>query len=331
MPLEMSPTALTEFSRLLLSLYRHAQEVPVREFQDAVLETVKPSLPFDASIWGTATMTPLGIDIHSLHRHRFPDDMFEAFHSVRHQDSAAVRATSQPRMTIGFAAQEEFSRADQEEIRAFAHRYSQHHCFITSDINPLTHFTQWVSLFRSEPQQRCTEPEIAFLDALAPHLMQALAINRLVHLDRLVGDTARESWAVAIADPRGVLYHADQRFKDLVADEWPLQQGGGLLADALREALQGKEPRIVGETVVVQRTQEQGLFFLKARPRHPVDSLSPREFMVAELLANGLTQKQIAARVCRSPETIRSQVKAIFTKMNINNVTLLPPLLALRQ
>lgn len=328
----MSHTALTEFSQLLLSLYRHAQEVPVREFQDAVLDTVKPSLPFDASIWGTATMTQEGIDIHSLHRHRFPDEMFDAFHRVRHQDSAAVRVTRQPRMTIGFAAEEEFSREDQAEIRGFARRYSQHHCFITSDINPMTRFTQWVSLFRSEPQRRCTHAEVAFLDALAPHLMQALAINRLVHLDRLVGDTARESWAVAIADPRGVLYHADQRFKELMAQEWPLQQGGGLLGDALLSELQGsKEPRVVGETVVVQRTLEQGLFFLKARPRHPVDSLSPREFVVAELLASGMTQKQIAARVCRSPETIRSQVKAIFTKMNINNVTLLSPLLALRQ
>lgn len=326
----MSYPQLTAFSKLLLTLYRHAQEVPVREFQDAVLESLKPSLPFDGSIWGTATMTPTGIDIHSLHRHRFPDDVFQAFHAVRHQDSAAVRVTRHPRMTIGFAAEEEFSRDDQTEIREFARKYSQHHCFITSDINPMTRFTQWVSLFRMEPQRRCTEAEIEFLDALAPHLMQSLAINRLVHLDRLVGDTARESWAVAIADARGVLYHADRRFKDLMEDEWPLQQEGRL-DDGLLEALQGKEARVVGTSVVVQRTLEQGLFFLRARPRHAVDSLSPREFMVAELLASGMTQKQIAARVCRSPETIRSQVKAIFTKMDINNVTLLPPLLALRQ
>lgn len=325
----MSRIRLTEFSRLLLALYRHAQEVPVREFQDAVLEMIKPALPFDASIWGTATMTPQGIDIHSLHRHRFPDEMFEAFHRVRHQDSAAMRVSLQPRMTIGFAAEEEFAREDQTEIRQFARRYSQHHCFITSDINPHTRFAQWVSLFRSEPQRRCTEAEIEFLDALAPHLMQALAINRLVHLDRLVGDTARESWAVAIADARGVVYHADRRFRELMEGEWPLQDTR--LAGTLLERLQGKETRVVGTTAVVQRTLEQGLFFLKARPLHPVDSLSPREFMVAELLASGMTQKQIAARVCRSPETIRTQVKAIFTKMNINNVTLLPPLLALRQ
>ncbi|TFZ03533.1 helix-turn-helix transcriptional regulator [Ramlibacter humi] len=327
----MSRSPLTEFSRLVLTLYRYAQEVPVHEFQDAVFESLKPALPFDASIWGTGTMTPEGIDIHSFHRYRFPDAMFEAFQRVRHQDTSAARVTSQPRMTIGFSAAEEFTREDQAEIRAFARDYSQHHCIVTADINPMTKFTQWVSLFRSEPERRCMPAEIEFLDALAPHLMQALAINRLVHLDKLVGDTARESWAVAIADPRGVVYHADQRFKTLMGEEWPLHRQEGRLADGLLDQLQGGETHIVGENVIVQRSLEQGLFFLKARPRRAVDSLSPREFVVAKMLVSGMTQKQIAAGVGRSPETIRSQVKAIFAKLDINNVTLLPPLLALRQ
>lgn len=326
----MSRTNLPEFSRLLLTLYRSAQEVPVREFQDTVLNSVKPLLHFDGSIWGTATMTPVGIDIHSLHRHNFPDETMAAFERVKHQDSAAVRVTQQPHMTIGFSAEEEFTREDQEEIRQFAREHRQHHCFITSDIHPVTRFTEWISLFRSDPWRRCTDQEVDLLDALSPHLMQALAINRLVHLDRVVGDLARESWAVAIADARGVLYHADARFKELMAREWPLRSDGRL-DSRLLEGLQGEDARVLGTEVVVQRTVEQGLLFLKARPRHDVDNLSGREFMVAQLLASGMTQKQIAARLERSPETIRSQVKAIFAKMHINNVALLAPLLVLRQ
>lgn len=326
----MSRTNLPEFSRLLLTLYRNAQEIPVRDFQDTVLHAVKPLLHFDGSIWGTATMTPVGIDIHSLHRHNFPDEMMAAFERVKHQDSAAMRVTQQPHMTIGFSAEEEFTGEDQAEIRQFARDHGQHHCFITSDIQPLTRFAQWISLFRSEPQRRCTEQEVELLDALSPHLMQALAINRLVHLDRVVGDVARESWAVAIADPRGVLYHADARFKELITREWPLQSSGRLHGDLL-ERLQGEDARVLGTEVVVQRAIEQGLLFLKARARHRVDDLSGREFMVAQLLAGGMTHKQIASRLERSPETIRSQVKAIFAKMHINNVALLAPLLVLRQ
>jgi DNA-binding CsgD family transcriptional regulator len=326
----MAGTSLTEFSRLLVTLYRSAQELPVHQFQDAVLEAIKPSLPFDASIWGTASMAADGIDIHSLHRHQFPEEMMAAFERVKHQDSAAVRVTGQPTMTIGFSAREEFAGEHQADIRRFSEEYSVHHCFITADIHPATAFAQWVSLFRSDPERPCSEPEIELLSELAPHLMQALAINRLVHLDRLVGDTARERWSVAIADTRGMLYHADARFRDLVGPEWPFEQPDQLPRELVQRLLQDEE-RMVGRHVVVQRTLDHGLLYLRARERHEVDSLSSREFMVASLLATGLTQKQIALKVERSPETVHSQVKAIFEKLRINNVAPLATLLALRQ
>jgi DNA-binding CsgD family transcriptional regulator len=319
---------LSDFSRLLLALYQAAQQVPVREFQDTVLGEVRPLLHFDAAVWGTATMTDTGIDLHSVHRLNFPDDMFNAFQQVRHQDSAAMRVTQQPRMTIGFAAEEEFAREDQADIRRFARDYGQHHCFITSDINPLTRFVQWISLFRSDPQRRCTDREVAVLSELGPHLMQALAINRLVHLEHLLGDASRESWSVGIADQRGVLYHADPRFRELVQAEWRLP--GGRLPPELLEVLHGPEPRIAGRRVVLESALEQDLYFLKARERQPVDSLTAREFTVARLLASGMTHKQIALQLKRSPETVRSQAKAIFAKLAINNVALLAPLLVLR-
>jgi DNA-binding CsgD family transcriptional regulator len=275
-------------------------------------------------------MTAAGIDIHSLHRHQFPDAMLAAFERVKHQDSAAARASQQQTATIGFSAQAEFSREDQQEIRQFAREFNQHHCFITSDINPLTRFGHWISLFRSDPDRPCTAQEIDLLAALAPHLMQALAINRLAHLDRLSGDVVRESWSVAIADPRGVLYHSDQGFRELVGIEWPLAAPDRMSGELMRRLFAG-ENRVAGVRVVVQGSPEHGLLFLKARRRHQVDSLSTREFVVASMLSSGLTQKQVAARLGRSPETIRSQARVVFDKLGINNVTVLGPLLALRQ
>jgi DNA-binding CsgD family transcriptional regulator len=327
----MTPQSdLSRFSRIVLDLYRNAQEVPVDQFQDAALERVKAGLHFDAAVWGTATMTPVGIDAHSLHRHRFPDDMMEAFLRVKHQDSAAERATRQARTTIGFSAAEEFTREDQEEIRQFARDYSQHHCFVTSDIHPVTRFVHWISLFRSDPARRCLDHEIHFLSELAPHLMQSLAINRLVHLDRMLGDAARDCWSVAIADERGVLYHSDARFLELVLPEWPLAEHERLPAELVRQ-LRAQEGPLAGRSCVLHCSQQHGLLFLKARARHEVDALSARELVVGQLLAAGLTHKQIAKQLERSPETVRSQIKSIFEKLQINTVTLLPPLLALRQ
>ncbi len=327
----MQRSALSEFSQLVLSIYRHAQELPVQQFQDKILAAIKPSLPFDASMWGTATMAPSGIDIHSIHLHNFSPETLAAYEKVKHQDTAAARMTQQPVATIGFNATAEFNRPDQGEIRQFAREFGHENFFITSSLNPVTRFVHWISLFRADPERHCQDSETEMLAHLAPHLMQALAINRLVHLDKLTGDLAREKWSVAISDTRGVLYHADPRLRELLRKEWTMPANPDHLPAALTQLLANGEHRITGKHVVVQASLEHGMVFLKAREREVVDSLSPREFMIARLLASGLTQKQVAAKLERSPDTVRSQTRTIFSKLGINNVTMLAPLLVLRE
>ncbi|HXD41197.1 MAG TPA: helix-turn-helix transcriptional regulator, partial [Ramlibacter sp.] len=96
-------------------------------------------------------------------------------------------------------------------------------------------------------------------------------------------------------------------------------------------ALLGEVDYFTGRLIIVRRNLEHGLLFLKARERHAVDALSAREFLVARLLTSGLTHKQVAAKLERSPDTIRSQVKTIFEKLGINHVAMLAPLLVLRE
>lgn len=326
----MTPSILSEFSSLLLTLYRNAQELRPERFQDVILDAVKPYLPFDSSMWGTATMTPAGIDIHSIHLHNSSQAMLDAYEKVKHLDNAAVRLSATPTATISFNVDSDFPGDDMREYREFLRRFGHSNILITSDIHPISRFVHWVSLYRADPNQLCTEKDTQILAHLAPHLMQALAINRLVHLDRLTGDAAREQWCVALADARGVIYHADRRFRDLLQCEWPLAAGSERLPAELLNNLLRAQGAVVGQNVVVQRSLEHGLLFLKARERLPVDSLSTREFIVARLLADGLSQKQVAAKLERSPDTIRSQSRVIFDKLRINNVTMLTSHLALR-
>jgi DNA-binding CsgD family transcriptional regulator len=324
----MSVQLLSRYSNLLLALYRQAQEVPVHEFQDQVLSTVKAHLPFDSSMWGTATMTEGGIDIHTLHLHNTTQSMIDAYEKVKHLDIAAVRVSSQPTATIAFDTSTDFCAPELRPYREFLHQFRHEHFLITSDINPITKFVEWVSLYRADP--KCTLDETELLACFAPHLMQALAINRLVHLDRLTGDAAREKWSVAIADGRGVLYHADPRFRELVGDEWGFEDPRKL-PSALLDQLVGDKDHVGGRRVVVRRGPERGLLFLKARQRVGVDTLTASEFLVARLLVEGLTQKQVALKLERSPETVRSHVRSTFDKLGINNVAMLAPMLVLRE
>lgn len=323
-------SVLSEYSKLLLTLYRYAQEVPVDDFQDGILNVLKQQLPFDSSMWGTAQMTDGGIDIHTLHLHNTTQAMIDAYEHVKHLDQAAFRVTMQPTATIAFNAAKDFNQPELAPYARFLHQFRHQHFFITSDINPITRFAQWVSLYRFGKDHVCTPAETELLACLAPHLMQALAINRLVHADRLTGDVAREKWGVAIADTRGKLYHADPRFRQLVGAEWRFTDSDWLPPPLHRRLADG-ESEVNGSRTIVRRSLERGLIYLKARAREAVDNLTAREFLVARLLAGGLTQKQVAGRLERSPETIRSQVRTIFDKLDIHNVAMLAPLLVLRE
>lgn len=323
----MSP--LSQYSHLLLILYKQAQELPVHEFQDSVLTALKQSLPFDSCMWGTATMTETGIDIHSLHLHNTSQAMIDAYQLVKHLDTAAHQCTSRPTATMAFRTDADFLGSELAAYREFLHKFGHENFLITSDIHPVTRFVHWVSLYRADKRQLCTAEETELLSCLAPHIMQALAINRLLHLDRIAGDVAREKWAVALADGRGVLYHADLRFRELVRSEWDCEFDDILPRTLLDRIV--SDQQIEGKRIIVRRSLERGLLFLKARQREAVDDLSQREFLVARLLASGRTHKEIAARLERSPETIRSHVKSIFNKLRINNVAMLALMIMLRE
>jgi DNA-binding CsgD family transcriptional regulator len=215
-------------------------------------------------------------------------------------------------------------------MKAFLRKYRHQHIFTTSDINPISRFDQWISLYRADKTKRCRAEEAELLASLAPHMMQALAINRLMHLDRLTGEDAREKWSVAIADQRGILYHADLRFRELVKVRRWMGTEDRIPEDMLAPLLGGEAQIYFGNTVV-RHSMERGLLFLKARERTAVDDLTSRELLVASLLVSGLTHKEVALKLDRSPETIRSQMKSIFEKLGVNKLAMLGPMLATRE
>jgi len=252
-----------------------------------------------------------------------------AYNKVKHQDTAAAQVTQRPTMTIAFNADVDLAGPGQNEIREYCHEFGHRNYLITCDINPITKFTHWISLYRSDPRQICTEDETELLGCLAPHLMQALAINRIIHLDKLSGDIARERWCVAIADTRGTIYHAATSFWTLVECDWKVDSTE-ILPQALLENLIAHD-QVIARNVIVRRSLENNLLYIKARRRQPVDLLSTREYLVAKLLVDGLSQKEVASKLDRSPETIRSQLREIFRKLEIKNVVLLAQHIALRE
>lgn len=316
----MNKSAPQDFGTLLLRLYRLSHELPIDAFQDAALDLIKPVLPFDSSMWGTATTADEGIDVHTLHLHEKSPEMMVEYEHHKHLDSAAASFFGKGHGTRGFNSARWWSAPKDSPFLDFVRRYDQNNIFITMDSDPRSNFMQWVSLFRADPDAHCRPEEESLLASLSPHLMQALALNRVMHLDRtLTPASSTQRRGAAIADLRGAIYHCDVSFVELMQEEfagWARQA----LPQSLLEHFMTVQSTYLGRHVAMSYRLEQRLLFLSARKRCRADNLTPREHTVAELLARGDTHKDIAAILNRSPATVRNHIQAIYDKLEVGNV-----------
>ncbi|WP_394789698.1 response regulator transcription factor [Rhodoferax sp.] len=323
MPLHYHGETPADFSTLLLRLYRLSQELPIQHFQDAALAQIKQVLPFDSSMWGTATTTASGIDIHTVHLHQKSPEMLQAYEPIKHLDSAAAAVFGKANVTLSVNSQNWFGGAGMGEMRDFLRRFEQENVFITADSNPRTHFVHWISLYRADKDAHGSEAERQLLGQLAPHVMQALALNRVMHLDHLdASDRAMSPYGAAIADARGVIYHADPQFNSLARAEWNDWSGPHLPTELMLDLCRGHE-RFVGYSIVVRQYMEHGLLFLKARARCLADLLTAREWTIARAIAKGESHKEIAQALNRSPATVRNQIQGIYEKLQVSSIATL--------
>jgi DNA-binding CsgD family transcriptional regulator len=312
----MTASALHDFSDLLLRLYRLAHESSIETFQDAALGLIKSHIPFDASMWGTATTARDGIDVRTLHLHQKAPEMMREYEAFKHLDSAAASFFGKGQGARGFNTADWFSGARNAPIRDYLQRHDQNNIFIAMDSAPRSNFMHWFSLFRADEDAHCKPEEVHLLSSLSPHMMQALALNRLMHLDRTRPPSSR---GAAIADLRGAMYHCDENFAALMREEfsgWPRRA----LPSFLLVHFMTVQSAYLGRHAVVSARIEQRLLFLSVRKRCRADDLTPRERTVAELLARGDNYKGIASLLARSPATVRNHIQAIYDKLQVNNV-----------
>lgn len=317
---------LNSFSRVLLRIYALAHTHSVSDFQDAALEVLKEILPFDSSMWGSATMSIKGIDIHTLHLLNTSKQMIEEYEKVKHLDHFAQDVVSKEQNTIRFSACD----AQTSKFYDFLIKFQHHHGLISQSINPQTQFAQWLSLFRSDPSHKPSCKEVALFEKLFAHLSQALTINRKVHLEQLLGSESRDKWSVAISDFKGFLYHTEQDFREILHQDFPITNAD-FLPQELVDGFTNSIYQLTLPNSVILAVVETDLIFLKIRNKVAADHLSQKEFVIAKMLASGLSLKEIAKKIDRSPDTVRTHGKAIFKKLGTNKATQISQMLLERE
>nr|WP_245176271.1 helix-turn-helix transcriptional regulator [Cupriavidus sp. AcVe19-6a] len=101
--------------------------------------------------------------------------------------------------------------------------------------------------------------------------------------------------------------------------EWPGTSTHAVPTTLFQRLLEAPQRSIIGRKIVVAPFFTKSLIFLKARKREELDNLTAREREIAELVATGLTHKEVAKLLRIAPSTVNNHLRAIHARVGARN------------
>jgi len=308
-------------SELLLDLYRSARELPADQFQQAVIQRLRPVFSFDSSMWGTGTVDGGGrVEVRSIHLDRQPQEMLENWMQVSHEDTVVEMVAARPGRVFNAHIPTLYrGRRDKAGMLDFARRFNAGNGLVVLHAHAGMPLLSWLGLYRRNVDTHFSERERILFELVFPHTLEALSMNRLLHLDSLYRDRAEGRASVAIVDRKGGVYQAEGGFGAALRQEWP-QWEGTMLPGVLLERILASDPaQYRGQRLAVESQRVGDLLFLRARKLEPIDRLTAREKEVAGRFAHGMSHKEVAADLGVSPATVRNQLQGVYLKLGVSD------------
>lgn len=313
-------------SRTLIEIYRAARELPPRDFEEFAMGLLRSFVPFDSGRWATLEIDGCRAVTQSAYLVNEPTDIILDWDSINRLDKLIPITVNSPGQAISIDTESFFADRKFAELRDYTRRYR--HANTLGVTVPTATPPLWcaMSLFRAKRENHFDDGERVLLEHLMPHLAEALAVNRAIHVERAADPTSDRS-PRAIASTNGVLHYAGRYFRASLAEEWP-GWNGAVLPQALLASLAGPgDSGFAGRSVrvCVQRVGE--LLFLQASRKCRLDELSRREKEVARLYGIGKSYKEIARELGITAVTSRNYIQSIFKKLAIRDKSELSALL----
>jgi DNA-binding CsgD family transcriptional regulator len=309
------------FNDLVLKVYRAARELPVGEFQDAALGLVRERLRFNSAVWAQGQNLQKGVAVHSAHLYNEPLEMILDWQRINDLDLVVEKVTRNVGHAQNVNARALYPGRQHSVMREFSSRYGHQNLLIIGLLLDYVRVGRcWLALYRPDANDQYGHTEVRLLDALAPHLFEALRINRTIGF-REHGHAADLELTddAAIARTDGVLNYCGRGFLELLRREWPSWQGFKL-PDRFLESLprDGKHAITRGHLVVAVKAAGD-LLFLRVEQSSPLRTLTPRECTAATLYAEGRSYKEIARDMGISPATVRNFLQHTYSKLHVRD------------
>lgn len=310
------PTAET-LSELLLTLYDVARTPAVDAFQDKALAVIAAVVPFDASIWGIGTVIDGKTEIKGAHLWNFNEDAVNFLNRKDAHNIVGKALREQPGVAHIFSAQEAFRDPETEYIWSRLGGVKQVLCH--GSIDWKAGLISFFAIARRADEEPFTETDGRWIEILAPHLEATLQICRVSELEQLKLKSIPSHTRRAVCDARGVLHVAEPGFAELLREEWPDWRGPHLPEELIEVASSPGTQDLAQENITISITGVAQQLIITASRRPPVDLLTSQERSVAQAFAEGLSYKQVAQLLERSPATVRHHLRSVYAKLGVRD------------
>lgn len=198
--------------RLIIELYRAAQEMAVDEFREFSMGLLNSLVPFDSALQGSGTLMQQGLQIQEAYMHNKPLEQLADYAAITHADPVLRAARANSGGMIRFHPPTLFSGKAKRPLFDYARRYEHGNGMFTIHVDQSSSHAQLIGMWRADEDRHFLKQDSRIAEQVIPHLLEAFKVNQALALHRTVKDADRST--VAIASPNGVLHFCGAGFRN---------------------------------------------------------------------------------------------------------------------
>ena len=309
---------IDKLNKLLLNLYGGAQECSVREFPEHALSLIKQTLHFDsAAVINASFSQDADLTVNSLQVHNQPIEKLRDRQDFSSKDNMVIQAFKQQNVCHTQDAQN--IDKSHKDLIDYCKKYEVAHTLVLISPGEVKANYNLISLWRAKPKHLYTASDSQFGNLILPHLFQAKSINHRLFSEKHKSNQSTTIPLIAQLD--GCLQFVEDTAIQLLQKEWP-QWTPPILPSAFIDALKSNSSyQFVGKTFIANISVHNNLLFIQLSPKPSGSRLTRAEQAVAWLASTGASYKEIAKQLGTSPATVRNQLHAVYTKLDVTNKT----------